>query len=317
MVSNTSSKRDRVLVIFPGALGDLICLVPALRILARQNRGCDLELMARGELANFAINRMGIVRAHSIDRRELSLLFSSAADATVEARGFFKVFSRVHSFFGYDDARLRQTLPQAAGGPVSFYPFRPEGGGHVAAAYIEGVGESLGRGGLPPDAAAIDMDDQDISDARSIIASQSAEPGQYFLLMPGSGSQTKNWPAESYLQLARHLRRATPVVTVLGPAEEHMEGMFSSLSPVKSPPLGTLAGLARLSELFVGNDSGTSHLAAAAGARGVVIFGPSDPLRWHPLGRVTVLRRMPLQALRWQEVAQVVTGLRGHAESER
>src|SRR5579863_9608467 len=80
---------ERVLVIFPGALGDLICLIPALRALLRRHRGAALELMAREELARFAVARIGlriglrigvesspmarshsISRSHSIDRRE-------------------------------------------------------------------------------------------------------------------------------------------------------------------------------------------------------------------------------------------------------
>ena len=58
---------------------------------------------------------------------------------------------------------------------------------------------------------------------------------------------------------------------------------------LKDLELATVAGIARLATGFVGNDSGVSHLAAAADARGVVIFGASDPQRWRPLGRIAVL----------------------------
>ncbi|MGO9061941.1 MAG: glycosyltransferase family 9 protein [Candidatus Binataceae bacterium] len=317
MASNTVSTRERVLVIFPGALGDLMCLLPALKVLARRYHGRDLELMARAELANFAVGRMGIARAHSIDRREVSLLFSPADNAAAEAREFFGIFSRVHSFFGHDDARLRQTLPQACGGEVFFHPFRPAAGGHVAAAYVESLGEPRGDGGLRSVAGAINLSAEDLAQAGQLLESRGVEAGSFILLMPGSGSRTKNWPAEGYLELARRLGESIPTITVLGPAEEHLDSLFSGLRPVKSPSLGTLAGLARLSRAFVGNDSGTSHLAAAAGGHGVVIFGPTDPERWRPLGRVIVLQRIQLQDLRWQEVAQALTGLRERAESDR
>jgi hypothetical protein len=66
--------------------------------------------------------------------------------------------------------------------------------------------------------------------------------------------------------------------------------------------LAEVAALARLARGFVGNDSGVSHLAAAAGAPGLAIFGPTDPARWRPLGRTTVIRREPLSALTMQEV---------------
>ena len=89
MVSPTPKRvaqTERVLVIFPGALGDLICLGPALRALARRHHDATLELMAREELARFAVDRMGvarigitrtgIARSHSIDRREVAALFA-------------------------------------------------------------------------------------------------------------------------------------------------------------------------------------------------------------------------------------------------
>jgi hypothetical protein len=119
----------RVLVIFPGALGDLICLIPALRALARRHRGAALELMAREELARFAVNRIGfeqtaVTRGHSIDRREVAALFAEDP-ALADAARFFRPFARIYSFFASDDACFRRGLEAAASpGAVSFHAFR-------------------------------------------------------------------------------------------------------------------------------------------------------------------------------------------------
>ena len=67
------------------------------------------------------------------------------------------------------------------------------------------------------------------------------------------------------------------------PGREH------DFAVVKDKELGTVAGIARLAAGFVGNDSGVSHLAAAADAPGVVIFGPTYARRWRPLGRIAVI----------------------------
>ena len=300
------SSRAHVLVIFPGALGDLICLLPALRALVRHYSGCSVELMARGELAEFAVGRMGVARGHSIDRREVSLLFNPAADAAAQASEFFGAFRTIHSFFGSGDARLREVLPLACPGEVFFHPFRPQAAGHVAAAYLDALGEPQAPDDSRPPAARLDLQPVDLAEAQRLIGRLGAEPGRYVLLMPGSGSPAKNWPAENYLQLGLKLARSTCVAIVLGPAETDLEGHFSTLQTIRTPALGTLAGLARLSSGFVGNDSGVSHLAAAAGARGVVIFGPTDPARWRPLGAVKVIQRMPLADLPWQQVAAAV-----------
>ncbi|MFZ0886937.1 MAG: glycosyltransferase family 9 protein, partial [Candidatus Binataceae bacterium] len=70
--------------------------------------------------------------------------------------------------------------------------------------------------------------------------------------------------------------------------------------------LGEVAGISAASAAFVGNDSGPSHLAAATGARGVVLFGPTDPDRWRPLGRVTILHRTSLEGIETAEVLRAV-----------
>jgi ADP-heptose:LPS heptosyltransferase len=262
--------------------------------------------MARAELANFAAGRMGVARGHSIDRREVSSLFTAAGDAPVQAAEFFSAFSRIHSFFGFDNPRLREILPLACPGKVFFHPFRPRIGGHIAAAYLEAVQKDGASSNAEPLATNLELQADDLAEGRRLAAQCGADAGRYILLMPGSGSLAKNWPAENYLQLAQELARSTAVLTVLGPAEDHLEKSFPNLQVISNSALGALAGLARLSSAFVGNDSGVSHLAAAAGARGVVIFGPTDPARWRPLGAVSVLRRMPLAELPWQEVAAAI-----------
>jgi len=330
-----ASSADRVLVIFPGALGDLICLLPALRELIRRYRGCSVELMARAELADFAVGRMGIDRGHSIDRREMSLLFSPADDAAEEAAEFFGAFASIHSFFGFTDSRIRQVLPRACRGAVFFHPFRPEVEGHISAAYLKALGEEgvagdlealqapspqpspMEKWGRGSEWGGLELSDGDLAEARRLADSFGAEAGQFVMLMPGSGSPAKNWPVENYIQLARHLEKSISVLTVLGPAEAHLEAAFSRFATISNPALGALAGLARISSAFVGNDSGVSHLAAAAGARVVVIFGPTDPARWRPLGRVSVLRRMPLHDLPWREVAAALEMVQRRAESRR
>jgi ADP-heptose:LPS heptosyltransferase len=81
--------------------------------------------------------------------------------------------------------------------------------------------------------------------------------------------------------------------------------------------LGEVAGLAAMARCFVGNDSGVSHLAAAAGARGIAIFGPTDPARWAPLGEVEVIQREPLDALEPEEVLASLNDLIGAGAQTR
>jgi heptosyltransferase-3 len=301
-----STPSERVLVIFPGALGDLICLGPALHALARRHRDAALELMAHEELARFAVARMGIARGHShhshhsIDRREVAALFADPPDLA-QARGFFRPFARIYSFFASDDARFRRALAAAAApAAVSFHAFRPARAGHVAAGYLEEIGERDALPAEPLDAHTMEVLAEDIAEANEALARVGLGDARVVLLFPGSGRPHKNWPAENFAALASALSPPMRPLVVLGPAEGALEPALMPLlrerriAWLRDQPLGTIAGLARLAAGFVGNDSGVSHLAAAAGASGVAIFGPTDPERWRPLGRVRVIQMLPL-----------------------
>jgi heptosyltransferase III len=302
------AQMERVLVIFPGALGDLICLGPALRALARRHHDSALELMAREELARFAVGRIGMARigiwrSHSIDRREVAALFAENPDLTEAAR-FFRPFTRIYSFFASDAARFRRALEAAAASAVvSFHAFRPAGRGHVAAGYLDEIGE---RAASPDESldAHIEVLAEDIEEATQALARLGLGDTRVVLLFPGSGSPYKNWPAQNFAALASALAPPLRALVVLGPAEGAIEPLFVArgIARLRDQPLGTIAGLARLAAGFVGNDSGVSHLAAAAGAPGVTIFGPTDPDRWRPLGRVKVVRTLKLADLTPAEV---------------
>src|SRR5258708_8028428 len=113
----------RVLVIFPGALGDFVCVIPAIEAIATRYRGCSIELMARAELARLAVGRTCVARGHSIDAPHVSRLFSEASEEYPEVREFFGGYERIYSFFASADAGFRNRLALATDGEVSFHPF--------------------------------------------------------------------------------------------------------------------------------------------------------------------------------------------------
>jgi ADP-heptose:LPS heptosyltransferase len=302
MAAIDSTPTRRVLIIFPGALGDLLCVVPAVRAIARYNPGSKLELIARGELARFAVGRLGFARGHSIDRREVGHLFAADERVSDEARTFFGTFDRVYSVFASDDSNFRRSLEDASAGRVSFYPFRPPGDGHVARCYLRALGEN----DASPLENGIELMARDLESAESTLRQLNIMPHDFILILPGSGSPKKNWPAANFAALAK--RAAVPSLALLGPAEAGLKSFFEArgVAVVSDLELGEVAGLMHLSRCILGNDSGVSHLASASGARGLVLFGPTDPARWRPLGDVRVIHRDPLDSL---SVAEVVAAL--------
>jgi heptosyltransferase-2 len=117
-------------------------------------------------------------------------------------------------------------------------------------------------------------------------------------------------------------RLDAPVLLVLGEAErERWNAQDLALLPsphgqrreiADCPPLPALAAALRQCRLFLGHDSGLSHLAAAVGRPCVLLFGPTDPAMWAPPGpRVQVIRRGATpDCISVEEVLEALGGLR-------
>src|SRR5258708_9959663 len=207
MTPGTQATRPikRVRVIFPGALGDLMCLVAALAAISRRDPGASIELMARFELARLVAGRSVVARAHSIDSREVGELF--ADESSGGARRFFGDFDRIYSFFASDDARFRARLAAATDGEVSFHPFRPGGDGHVSAGYLRAIGE-----GDSLIDARIEPTPDDLAAASRVLAESKCDSSNLIVIFSGSGSPGKNWPADKFAALATMLAKRSGIL---------------------------------------------------------------------------------------------------------
>ncbi len=298
----------RALVIFPGALGDLMCLMPALAAISRRHPDASIELMARFELARLVAGRTVVARGHSIDAREVGDLFSD--ETSGGASRFFGEFDRIYSFFASDDPRFRARLSAATDAAVSFHPFSPGGDGHVSVGYLRAIDEHAS-----PIDARLEPTSDDLAAASRVLAQSKCDAANLIVIFPGSGSPAKNWPVEKFLKVSvmqpSTLKNRASVAVILGPAETSIEPIFrdAGVTVLKDLDLPTVAAIARIATAFVGNDSGVSHLAAAVGASGIVLFGPTDPARWRPLGSgtITILRGEPLDSIDVREVADAIS----------
>lgn len=197
---------------------------------------------------------------------------------------------------GYDLAiDLRGSLLTLGLSTAARVRTRPQGEGHKLAQLARCVGAPAP---LPPrlhlDAAA--------------HAAAAPHGGPALVLGPGGRFPGKRWPPDRFAALARALR-AEPLV-LGGPGEEALcagvaeaSGGRSLCGALDLPGAAALLGRARL---FVGNDSGLMHLAAAAGAPTIGLFGPSDEAIYGPFGPKTVALRGPtpyaaLRATGWDE----------------
>jgi heptosyltransferase-3 len=245
----------RRLIIRPGAIGDCVLALPAMEFL----RAGYTEVWVAGQ--NVPLVRFA-ERVRAIAATGLDLLGIPDRDPPPALLDTLAGFDSIVSWYG---ARRPEFQAAVRGLPFEFlHALPPDGAGvHAADFYLRQVG----GGGGP---------------AVPRIACPRA-PGGYAVIHPFSGSVRKNWPLERYRELARALVARMPVRWCVGP-EDALE------DAVRIADLYELACWLVGARIYIGNDSGITHLAAAAGAPVVALFGPTDPTMWAPRGeRVRVV----------------------------
>ncbi len=104
------------------------------------------------------------------------------------------------------------------------------------------------------------------------------------VIHPGSGSPVKNWPLARFVSLSHKLsRKECDVLWLLGPAESAMN-LARDTRIIRDAPLLEILSVLSRCDLYIGNDSGVSHCAAALGRPCIVLYGPSDAFVWRPFG---------------------------------
>ena len=119
------------------------------------------------------------------------------------------------------------------------------------------------------------------------------------ILHPGSGSPAKVWPR--FRDLARSLPEAS---ILLGPCETEFDAPNACLRNLSLPEV---VEELRHCGLFIGNDSGITHIAAYWGTPTIALFGATDPRVWGPVGRrVRVLERPSLDDISMDDVRKLL-----------
>ena len=262
-----TARAEPALVLFPGALGDAVCLEPAVAHLAES---MAVTLYARGGAAEVAALYPSAVEVRSLDAVEIARLFAPSDDP--RTREWLDGFARIVSFTGAGVPVVERRLRAAGGGSVSHFP-RPPLPAHAADLFLRAVGADPDRARSVPRLAAPDAPAR--GDAPPLLA-----------LLPGSGGHDKRIPRAIHEALATRWRAAGgDVVVVLGPAEAGEDEAWRAIGAVARPDsVGGLAAVLAGARAFVGNDAGPSHVAAALGTPGAVVYATTGPGDFGPRG---------------------------------
>jgi len=244
-----------------GTLGDLVLSLPAILSLSKR-----LHLAAR-PFAQELLQDMGLFeRLLSTEAPLLRGLYSSSPESL---REFFCQYERV-CLFSQKGSALEQALRRAAPHLVLIQR-RPAGKGPL---WLRQLRQAGGRLRLPR---------------------QGTPPAGYACLHPGAGWEGKRWPLERFLQLEGLIKRhlGLECLWLLGPAEQAL-GQALRGRPLLEGSLRELRQALQGAALYVGSDSGPTHLAAWLGVPTVAVFGPTDWRLWRPVGRALRLLRPSL-----------------------
>ncbi len=263
----------RVLVARAGALGDLVLLRRTIAALV--SAGHRVGLLAPAAPATALVGPREVAGAFAWDGPEMAALLAGEktggpVEAAVVAADVVIAYTRSAPVLDALEGRARRLVVRD--------PAPPPGGSH-ASAWLAGALSELGIDACddPPPLVFTEVETTEAEAATSGL------PPAFLAVHPGSGSRAKNWPLDRFVDSARRLSPRRPWLLVLGPAEADVVPPPGALA-VRAMPLRRLGATLARAGLFLGNDSGVAHLAAACGTRTLAVFGPTDPAQWAPVG---------------------------------
>ena len=261
----------RRLIIRPGGIGDCILSLPAIEHL----RATYTEVWVPSP----AVPLVRFANARSIASTGIDLLGLPDVQPPADLIARLRSFDSIVSWYGANRAEFREQVAELHLS-FQFLDALPPAGANLHAAdfFLRQAG------GCGPALPRIHCDDR--------------PAGDFAVIHPFSGSARKNWPLERFRELAARL--ALPIRWCAGPGETiETAQRFDNLYQ-----LGCWLAGARI---YIGNDSGITHLAASVGVPVVAIFGPTDPAIWAPRGEmVRVVSGPDLNEITVDRVADAV-----------
>jgi ADP-heptose:LPS heptosyltransferase len=311
----------RLLVIRAGALGDCLLMLPTLTALRAAFPQARIDVMGYPGRWAWALGRGLVDVVHSIEQPGMHLLFCDGVALPDSLAALFGAYDIILSYRpdpeGRFAANLRQLGARLVLGQSPFPP--PPLCLHVADFALQLVA-TLGVA-PPPATPRLQLTAAELALAQPFFIEHQLDPqrDRLVVLHPGSGSAAKRWPLANVATVIDALAEQAGVTLtiVTGYAEETIATELRSLLRRAQPllaenwPLTPTAALMAYAAVFIGNDSGLTHLAAALGRPTVAIFGPTDPEIWGPRGEhVTIVRRKTGEGgghgWQWPDVSSVL-----------
>ncbi len=291
----------RILVLRGGALGDFILTLPVLAALRRAFPAARIEVLGTMPQAKLAPADVAD-SVHDLNCQDLLGLFIRGADFSAKWTERLRKTDLAISYLADPEDVVVSQLQRARVGQVVRGPYRFDSRMHAVdqlAAPLSGLGIPLG----------------DRFPRLPRVQSDDFQPT--LALHPGSGSPRKNWPLERWMECLIEIERDWPrILLITGEADLPISREMRAfrLPPhairLELPTLGELVAALSSCQLFLGHDSGVTHLAAALGLPTIALFGPTDPSIWAPLGTRVIVLQSATGEMEGLSVEQVLAAIR-------
>ncbi len=295
-----------VLVIHQGALGDFILALPVLRGLRRGFPEAKSVYMGYPRILELAEKRFYADEILSVDQKGMASFFVPEGALNFALSQFFGTFELLIVFGRDQKSALVRNLQRVCSGQILHVnSFPPPGGRIHLTDHLTRQFKAYGLDVEDP-YPGLYLTDEDENWSRNFFRKKgltAEEKSKAIILHPGSGSKKKVWPIKRFVELVQYLQTYSKsrILIILGPAEgpevqKAFEGIEWDMGPagpmlLRGYPLLQLASMMKGCRLFIGNDSGISHMAAALGLPTLAIFGPTDPSVWWPRSEKVVVVR--------------------------
>lgn len=288
------ANRTRFLVLRGGAIGDFIVTLPAIQAIRDQWPEAYIECIGYPHIAKLGLEGGLIDRVESLDRARIVAFFSRPPSFTDEQVEWIRSFDIIFSWLHDPNGLVRENLELAGAKQVIYGSPLIPAGRHAVDHLVEPL-ESLAMY-AQSEQPRLTLSPATRQQGKEWLAQRGIAGEDLVFIHPGSGSPRKNWPLESFLALEKDLRQTQRAICfcILGeadaPLRSAVELVFAADRILYNMTLNELAGVMAQARVYVGNDSGITHLAAAVRVPVVALFGPSNPASWGPRGDVTIVQ---------------------------
>jgi len=318
MIKRLGEKKKNILVARFGGLGDLLITLPSIQLIKKKRPQTQITLVARQSYGLFLKDAEVIEALLPLEGFQASLLFQAGQEIPDQR---FLNFDLVLIWLNKEPAEMEKIWQRRFGEKLKLITGPGENNRPLARYFLLKTAEifniQLNKSAEDREYGLLPLKEQWLEAAQRRFPWLKDMP--YVVLHPGSGHFIKRWKLENFLRLIDFfVEKRIGGIMITGPAEEaYMTSLSNYRWPeswgwVHEPALKVICGLLSRALLYIGNDSGITHLAASCGCSGLAFFRQENFPLWSPYNeKLKIIVAPELESIRIDFVVERIQELLG------